>query len=113
MYLFYLLSAKFFSFVESLFLPNRSDWCVIPDIPVYVSRKLFLQLRIHLSYLLISFLFLRTYACVVYSSLQERQQSCLEVLPPNTMREGRRVNTMSMPVKEAQETHLLKASPRG
>jgi hypothetical protein len=52
-----------------------------------VSRNLFLDLRIHLSYLLISFLFLRTYTRVVYFFLGK---SVSMVGTPPTQFYGRR-----------------------
>jgi hypothetical protein len=58
-------------------------------------------------------LFLRTYTCFVYSSLQESQWSCPEALLSNFIRGGRRVDVMLTPVKEAQGILNLVPQPRG
>jgi hypothetical protein len=58
-------------------------------------------------------LLLSSHVCVVYPFSQERQQTCpSEVHLHNFMKGGRRVDVMSMRVKEAQVTLHLALQPR-
>jgi hypothetical protein len=91
--------------VRLIYHTSQTDKCVQKHSSAILnSLILFLDL----------YLFLRTYAYIVYPFSQEKQQACrprVEVLI--TLKEGRKVDVMLTQVKEGQKVVNLKDNPRG